>query len=142
MSDPRTCPKPAHVSNGRALATALLCALATWGCAQPTAGAGEIEPSELLERIEAGRAPLLLDVRSAGEYASGHVPGAVNIPHDQLEGRIGEIEEQRNDEVVLYCESGRRAGWAAETLENHGFRRLRHLTGDMSAWRKAGLPTE
>jgi len=43
---------------------------------------------------------------------------------------------------VLYCKSGTRAGWAGSTLEEHGFTRLRHLSGDMSAWNEAELPVE
>ena len=89
-----------------------------------------------------GTAPLLLDVRTPEEYASGHVPGAVNIPHDQLGSRVNEIEAHRDQEVVVYCERGGRAANAAETLEAAGFITIRHLSGDMSAWRDAGLPTE
>lgn len=104
--------------------------------------AADIAASEVAARIEAGAAPLLLDVRTPEEFASGHVPGALNIPHDQLVQRLGEIEVHRAAEVVLYCERGGRAARAADVLTDAGFRQIRHLAGDMSAWREAGRPAE
>jgi phage shock protein E len=91
-------------------------------------------PVELLERqAQPARRPLfVLDVRTPQEYAEGHVPGAVNIPHDQLASRLAEVP--RDQDVVLYCRSGRRAGLAADVLAAHGYRRLAHLEGDMQAW--------
>ena len=53
------------------------------------------------------KALFVLDVRTPEEYAAGHVPGAVNIPHDQLASRLAEVP--KDTEVVLYCRSGRRA---------------------------------
>ncbi|MBW2387045.1 MAG: rhodanese-like domain-containing protein [Deltaproteobacteria bacterium] len=85
---------------------------------------------------------LILDVRTAAEFASGHVPGAVNIPHDQLAARLSEVESFRSAPVVVYCKSGRRAGMATSVLADAGFSKLHHLTGDMNAWSQQGLPTE
>ena len=83
---------------------------------------------------------LVIDVRSAEEYAAGHVPGAVNIPYDQVASRLAEIPKDKD--VVLYCRSGRRSGLAAETLEANGYKDLQLLQGDMPGWEKAGLPVE
>ncbi len=104
--------------------------------------ASDVAQAQVVAWIDRGTAPLLIDVRTPEEYASGHVPGAVNIPHDQLGSRVNEIEAHRDQEVVVYCERGGRAANAAETLEAAGFTTIRHLSGDMSAWRDAGLPTE
>ena len=82
----------------------------------------------------------VLDVRTPQEFAAGHVPGAVNIPYDQVASRLGEIP--KDDEVVLYCQSGRRAGLAAEVLADNGYGRLAHLDGDMRGWQQAGRPVE
>ena len=94
--------------------------------------------------IEQGRAagPLLLDVRTAAEYASGHLPGAINIPHAELPDRSPEIAEFHSRGVIAYCESGRRAAIALESLREAGFREIGHLEGDMAGWREAELPTE
>ena len=113
---------------------ALLLALVL-GCA-PGAEPEEITPQELLTR---GDPPLLLDVRSAEEFASGHVPGAVNVSHEQVAARIAELGAPR--EVVVYCERGPRASKAASVLGGAGFS-VKHLTGDMGGWREAGLPIE
>lgn len=102
----------------------------------------EVSQAQVTAWIEGGTGPLVLDVRSEKEYAGGHVPGAVNIPHNQLEARLSEIGSSREQPIVLYCESGRRAGMAAATLQEAGFSSVQHLTGDMSAWRNTGLPTE
>lgn len=88
------------------------------------------------------QAPLLLDVRSTGEFEGGHIPGSVNIPHDQLSSRISEIETHRDRAVVVYCERGGRAANAAAVLRNSGFTMIQHMEGDMSGWRAAGLPIE
>ena len=82
----------------------------------------------------------VLDVRSPEEFKEGHVPGAVNIPYDQIASRLGEVPKDKD--VVLYCRSGRRAGIAAEVLGNNGYTRLSHLEGDMTAWVEKGRPVE
>ena len=94
----------------------------------------------LLERMEDADAPLVLDVRTPEEYESGHVPGAVNLPYDQLAGRLGELDAPEDREIVVYCERGGRAGRAESTLREAGYTAVRHLEGDMSGWRAAGLP--
>lgn len=134
-------PLPARRLLRSAVAILLALPLVAGSCA-PATSADEIAADDLVARIEAGTAPLLLDVRTSEEFAGGHVPGAVNIPHDQLAKRIGEIESHRADEVVVYCERGGRAARAEGVLADAGFRQVRHLAGDMSAWRKAGRPTE
>jgi len=99
-----------------------------------------ISQIELMQRIKANHAGLILDVRSPEEYAEGHIPGAINIPHDQLGSRLAEIRSHKNKDVVLYCGSGGRVGIAAKTLRPAGFSQLLHLDGDMNGWRSKGLP--
>jgi len=100
-----------------------------------------ISPQALLER-QAKKDPSLfvLDVRTPEEYAAGHVPGAVNVPYDQVASHLAEIP--KNKDVVLYCKSGRRAGLAADVLEANGYTKLGHLQGDMQAWLQDGRPVE
>jgi phage shock protein E len=80
----------------------------------------------------------VLDVRTPQEYAEGHVPGAVNVPQDQLASRLAEVPKDKD--VVLYCKSGRRAAIAADVLAANGYTRLSHLEGDMNAWLAKGRP--
>jgi len=98
----------------------------------------DILPTELMQRIKANRAGLILDVRTPEEYAEGHIPGAINIPHDQLGSRHAEIAAHKDKDVVLYCRSGRRVGIAADILQAAGFSKLLHLAGDMGGWRMNG----
>jgi len=111
--------------------------------APATAGASLplISAQALLERQARGDTSLfVLDVRTPKEYAAGHVPGAVNVPYDQVAAQLAEIPKDKD--VVLYCHSGRRAGLAAEVLEANGYTKLEHLQGDMQAWVQDGRPVE
>jgi rhodanese-related sulfurtransferase len=103
---------------------------------------GPIAAAGLLEQIEAGRAPLVLDVRSEGEYARGHVPGAVHVPFAKAGERAASIEGPRDQPIVVYCELGPRAGVAKLALERAGFTNVHYLDGHMSGWRGAGLPLQ
>jgi Rhodanese-related sulfurtransferase len=102
----------------------------------------EITVEELLERTrEPGRGLTLIDVRSAQEFAAGHLPGAINIPLDQIGTRAGELPA--DGDIVFYCQSGTRSRLAIEVLRAMGVDRpLLHFGGGMSAWQAAGQPTE
>lgn len=94
--------------------------------------AGERVSAEQARALIEGGA-LLVDVRTPGEFASGHIKGAVNIPLGELSGRAGELGD-KGGAVVLYCRSGHRSGQAARQLKAIGFTSL-HDLGPMSAWR-------
>jgi glyoxylase-like metal-dependent hydrolase (beta-lactamase superfamily II)/rhodanese-related sulfurtransferase len=86
------------------------------------------------ELAQAGReGPLtLIDVRFPGEWAQGAIPGALHIPLDQLEERLGEIP--RGGRVAVYCQSGMRSSTAASLLEGAGLEDVLDLTGGYAAW--------
>ena len=100
-----------------------------------------ISQADLLARLGKPEV-VVLDVRTSAEFAAGHVPGARNVSHDELAGRLGELEALRDKDVVLYCRSGRRTALAVDVLRNAGFTRLRHLDGDFLAWQAANQPIE
>lgn len=70
---------------------------------------------------------LLLDVRSAEEFAQSHVAGARNIPVQELQGRLRELDRARP--IAVYCRSGRRSALAAELLVRSGFPSVQDLGG-------------
>lgn len=103
--------------------------------------AATIEPQALVERLAWGdQALVVLDVRTAAEFAEGHVPGAQNIPHTELATRIAELEAARARDIVVYCRSGARAAQALTVLEGAGFKHLFHLQGDYTRWAESGRP--
>lgn len=69
----------------------------------------------------AGEEIYWVDVRSASEFASGHVEGAVNIPHTEIVARIGEVTDDKDATLYLYCRSGRRSGIALDALQQAGY---------------------
>lgn len=98
--------------------------------------------SELLARIDRRDTLHILDVRSEGEFAAGHVPGALNIPFTQLPSRIKDVPGAIDDELVLYCGHGPRAYIAAATLQHGGRTRIVYLTGHWAGWQAAGFRVE
>ncbi|MEM1256150.1 MAG: rhodanese-like domain-containing protein [Cyanobacteria bacterium P01_H01_bin.21] len=98
-----------------------------------------ISQQQLVAQIEAGTAPLILDVRTAKEYEAGHIPGAINIHFRELSERLDEIP---GGPLVVYCERGIRAKIAERTLRNAGVSSVIHLEGDISKWRQNNLPLE
>ena len=88
-------------------------------------------PSEALGRYQ------WIDVRSPGEFAAGHIPGAVNIPMDQIEARIDDLLPAA--EIVLVCQAGKRARMVASLLEPCRSD-VTVLEGGTAAWAAAGLP--
>lgn len=100
-------------------------------------------PTELLALIESGRAPAILDVRSAREYKRGHVPGAVHISFWKVGAQIDDVfPSARNDQIIVYCGHGPRAWRAGSVLRRHGFTNVTYMKGHMHGWRKAGLREE
>ncbi|MBC7172924.1 MAG: rhodanese-like domain-containing protein [Polyangiaceae bacterium] len=75
---------------------------------------------------------LLLDVRTREEFAAGHLPGAINVPVQELSARIGEVGP-KDRPIVVYCRSGARSGSAARMLGGAGFSVI-HDLGPMSRW--------
>ncbi|MEM9804494.1 MAG: rhodanese-like domain-containing protein [Cyanobacteria bacterium P01_D01_bin.56] len=130
-----------HHHGTKLLWVACLCVqLAACGVLAETSG--QISQQELVSQIEAGTAPLILDVRTAEEYASGHIPGAINIHFREIDERLAELNLSDGQPVVVYCERGIRASIAEQTLEAAGIENILHLEGDISQWRRSDLPLE
>lgn len=83
--------------------------------------------------------PVVIDVRTADEFAAGHVAGAINVPHDQIGARIASLVPRKDTPVVLYCRSGRRSGIALDTLRGMGYTKAENYGGyEDAAKRLAG----
>ncbi len=102
-------------------------------------GAQSISAAEANQRIESSRPPLVVDVRTASEFRSGHIIGAKLLPLNELDSRMGELPKDR--EILCVCQSGARSSSAARQLAAAGYTVL-NLSGGMSAWSMAGLPVK
>ena len=91
---------------------------------------GDITGGEARKLVQDGAR--LLDVRTSAEFASGHIDGALNIPLQELEGRMDELEP-RDQPIVVYCRSGQRSRQASRLLKSAGYAAVSDL-GAMSRW--------
>ena len=96
----------------------------------------EVDVAELAAAHSHGA--YVLDVRQPDEYEDGHVPGAVLVPLDQLEGRLDEIP--RDQDLYVVCRSGGRSAAAVAALSGAGYRAT-NVAGGTMAWIEAGHPT-
>ena len=101
-----------------------------------------VAPETLLDRIDRRDAVTVIDVRTAKEFADGHVPGAVNIPFQQMARRAAEVGGAWHGEIVVYCGHGPRAWIAGAALRRAGFRHVSYLRGHWAGWRRARLRVE
>ncbi len=96
-------------------------------------------PLQVTQMINRGKTTIL-DVRSADEFAAGHLRDAKHIPLADLGNRIGELDKSKNRTVVVVCQTGARADKAARQLQAAGFEDVHALEGGQAAWTAAGLP--
>lgn len=94
-----------------------------------------VHPTQAASRIEDY---IIIDVRTAGEYASGHLPGAHNVPLDRLPDALPTLQSAAaRGDLLLVCASGTRSGQACATLAGHGVAAAT-LTGGTQAWAQHG----
>ena len=98
-----------------------------------------LDVSEAKAKMDSGDVQVI-DVRTPGEYAGGHVPGAINIPHMSIIARKSEIEPDK--EHVFICALGQRSALACEFAASAGFKDLYNVEGGTEAWVKAGYGVE
>ncbi|MEU1811945.1 rhodanese-like domain-containing protein [Micromonospora aurantiaca (nom. illeg.)] len=99
-----------------------------------------IDAAALRELIAAGRTPRMLDVRTPGEFEAAHIPGAYNVPLDLLREHRAELRSHLDEDVVLICRSGVRAGQAGQALGTVGLPNVKVLDGGMLAWQATNAP--
>jgi len=111
------------------------------------AGVPFVTPADLDRRMREGEDLLVLDVRSPSEFrdGTGHLPGALNVPFENLSQRLAElgpqVEGYRDTPVFVVCRSAGRAAGAAGMLKKKGFGRVHVVTGGMLRWIREKRPT-
>jgi phage shock protein E len=83
---------------------------------------------------------VLIDVRSEAEFQSGHIAGAINLPHGTIGQTIAGAQVSRDDHLILYCRSGRRSGLAMDTLKGLGFSKAENYGGLEQAQKRLQKP--
>ena len=88
-----------------------------------------ISQQQAKEIMEGTTPHIILDVREENEFAQGHIPGAILLPHGQIEELAPTVLPDRNALILVYCRSGRRSKIAAEALANMGYRNVKEFGG-------------
>lgn len=100
---------------------------------------GDITVEQAKKLIETKPSLVILDVRTVWEFEDGHIEGAINIPVEELQQRLGELN--LSDEILVYCRTGNRSRRAVQILADNGFSSVYHMLGGIEAWKQAGCPT-
>jgi adenylyltransferase/sulfurtransferase len=93
---------------------------------------GDIEPTEVKQRIDSGDNFILIDVREPHEHQICNIPYAKLIPLGELPKRLNELDQ--NADYVMHCKSGMRSAKAVDLLRQSGFKRVRNMKGGILAW--------
>ncbi len=120
--------------------TLILIMAPTYHLAAAEEAPDRIPPDELFQLIHIGAPPPIVDVRSAAEYARGHLPGAIHIPFWRVYALTSQIASYRNQPIVVYCEHGPRAAFSKAALHLSGFKKVLYLHGHLRAWQEGGFP--
>jgi rhodanese-related sulfurtransferase len=99
-----------------------------------------IDSQRLRHLLASAAPPRVLDVRTPGEFDTVHIPGAYNVPLDLLREHRAEIITHFDQDVVLVCRSGQRAGQAEQALRDAGLDNVGVLDGGIIAWEATGFP--
>ena len=104
------------------------------------AGVKSIEPQMMLKLLQNKQAPLILDVRTEQEFMDGHIEGAINISYDLLIEQSEKLAPYKEQDIIVYCRSGRRVQIAYNIMQEQGFKKLIDLSGHMLLWNKLHYP--
>ncbi|MEZ4461316.1 MAG: molybdopterin-synthase adenylyltransferase MoeB [bacterium] len=101
----------------------------------------EEDPEQIRQRLVAGEALVLLDVRERDEYVDGHAEGCIFLPRSFVDMRIESVVPDHDTPIVAYCAGGTRSALVAHTLGQLGYTNVVSLVGGFPAWRGHGMPT-
>jgi len=102
-------------------------------------GVANVNPTQALQLINRQDA-IVLDIREAGDYKTGHIPAARHLPMSKLQGRLGELQKFKDKPIIVYSGAGGNVGNACNILKKNGFSAVHQLSGGLPAWQNANLP--
>ena len=97
-----------------------------------------LQATQLINREDA----LVVDVRDPGEFGTGHILGAKNVPLSRIDAGSEIAARRKEKPLIVYCDNGSRSSKAASALRAQGFSKVVNLSGGLTAWQQAGLPLE
>ena len=101
--------------------------------AQTDVSVQNIDQETAKKMMEKDDGHIILDVRTKEEYAAGHIPGAINLPNEDIQDQKPEVLPDTDQIILIYCRSGHRAGLAAEKLAKLGYKKLYNF-GGVNTW--------
>jgi rhodanese-related sulfurtransferase len=101
----------------------------------------EVTPRQVLDMQSRGEKVVLVDIREIQEVNAAKIPGSVHVPRSHFESRV-EAQIPRDANVVLYCSSGNRSVFAADTLQAMGYSTVASMSGGIRGWADAGGEVE
>jgi len=110
--------------------------------AKAKAEINKVTAADVKAAIDKKEKAVILDVRDPGEYAAGHLPGAVNISRGTLEFHIWDKVSDKNAKIYVYCRTAARSALATKTLNDLGYNNAVLMDAKFEDWIKAGYPVE
>jgi rhodanese-related sulfurtransferase len=101
-----------------------------------------VSPADVKAMIDNKDKVIYLDVRDAGEFSAGHLPGAMNISRGTLEFNVFNKIQDQNAKIVVYCKTAGRSTLATKTLNDLGYKNAILMDAQFEDWIKAGYPVE
>src|SRR3954447_25580526 len=103
----------------------------------------EVDPRQVHDIVSNGYKAVVVDVREQHEWDEAHLPGAVHVPRSHFETRIENAVRDKDARVILYCQSGNRSAFAADTmLRELGYSNAESMTGGITLWKDRGFEVE
>jgi len=131
------------VLNCRYLVIALFMLVILPRCSHDVGVVQNVNPSDAAKLIKSNNNNpgfMIMDVRTPGEFASGHLQGAINLDlnNDAFESKTGQLDKSKT--YLVYCRSGHRSSKAVSMMKEKGFKSLKNLDGGISQWIEENLP--
>ncbi len=104
-------------------------------------GVSPMSPWRLKQMVNQGRAPVIIDVRTPGEFESFHIPGAVNVPYPATLAELASVSPDPDRPILVVCMSGHRSPPVVRQMMKGGYADVYNLTWGMLAWKLFGGDT-
>lgn len=99
-----------------------------------------LSPSMAIRLMNNHSDAMILDIRTAADFKSGHIKGAKNVPLSDFASSVDGLSGDKGEPVLIYCNSGNTATRAIKLLKNAGYEKVNNLQGGIAAWKEANMP--